>query len=174
MARTLTFLTLCAATLASAAEPPTNPAATPAPGSGPVDPAPPIAPERPRPPPARTIVGTVRAFEASPPRVTIDLEEGKGEPLTVAVDRNTAVYLASGLGTVRDLRAGEPVRGSVSGGRVLWIELTRTDAPDSPATSVSPPTVPPGEVGGAQGPVGPGSTVSPGTAPATPPATPGR
>ena len=190
-ARTLTALALLVSAAAFAAEPPatspeqppataTPPAsaedATRAPGAGPIDPAPPAVPEPPKPAPPRTVIGTVRSVEGDPPRVVV---EGEGGPTTVVVDRNTAIYLQKGWGTVRDVRAGESVRVSASptDGKALWLEVMQPAgaAEKAEGSAVSPPTIPPGETAAPTG-VG-----APGTAPTVPgpgtpasPATPGR
>jgi len=145
------------------AEPATDPAARePAPpaGTGPIDPAPPAGDTPSRPPPSRTIQGSVAAVEVEPRRVVVEAKEG---PITVAVDRNTAIYLQRGLGTLRDVRVGEPVRVSVSGAdnQAHWLELTRREEPRG-ADSPSPPTIPPGEAAPGM-PAGP-----PGSAPVPP------
>jgi hypothetical protein len=191
-ARILTTLTVLAVTAASAQQPPAEPekpapaaAEQPstaderepsrAPGAGPIDPAPPAATETPKPPPARTVNGTVTSVEQSPLRVAIEADDG---PVTVAIDRNTAIYTQKGGGTVRDVRAGEPVRVSISGpeNRALWLELLkRGAASEQEGGAVTPPTVPPGEVATPGG-TGPPGTTPPPPGPATPasPATPGR
>jgi hypothetical protein len=136
-------------------------------GTGPIDPAPPAGDAPQRPPPSRTIQGSIAALEVEPRRVVVD---GKDGPITVAVDRNTAIYLQRGLGTLRDLRVGEPVLVSISGAdnQAHWLELTRREEPrggDSP----SPPTIPPGDAAAPAGMPGP-----PGSAPVPPgPTAPG-
>jgi hypothetical protein len=203
-ARVLTALTLlAAAAIAVAAEPPapekspaaetspapekspapqqspateTSPAASSSetprvPGPGPVDPAPPAAPEPPKPPPARTISGQVTSVEQTPPRVVVD---ATGGPVAIALDRNTAIYLKKGWGTVRDVSVGEQVRASISGAenRALWLEVLTSGAPAEKAegSALTPPTIPPGEM---SAPAGQPGTVAVPPSPATPGTTPG-
>jgi hypothetical protein len=138
-----------------------------------VDPAPPTGNEPPKPRPARTLTGTIRSVEAGP---KIVVEGPDAAPVTVLIDRNTAIYMHRDLGTVRDLRVGEPVRVSVSDpdNRALWLELERGVSTAQDATTA--PSVPPGEMAPAAGGSGPpgSAPVPPGPAMPTAPGAPGR
>ncbi|HET7753950.1 MAG TPA: hypothetical protein VFK85_08565 [Anaeromyxobacteraceae bacterium] len=196
--RRLTALALLAAGTVFAAEPPVTagtpvapeppaPAVTPAAPAaagtpdaaartGPVEPPPPPANEPPKPAPPRTVTGTVRSIETSPPRVVVD--SGDGPQVTFEIDRNTAIYLQTGVGTVRDVRAGEPVRVSVSGAdqRALWVEVMKAPAPgQSEGATTTTPSVPPAEMAAPRGVGVPGGGTSPPTtASPSAPVAPGR
>jgi hypothetical protein len=138
-----------------------------------------------------TIAGTLSEIAFSERRLTIDTPEGES---TLTFDRNTAVYLARRMGTLRDLAPGQPVR--VAHGpdhRAYWVEVRsaedelpsvarparRADAP----TVVAPPRprqvtadhaaprdggAPPGQ--GGEVPAGPGTPEpNPGARPPPPP-----
>jgi hypothetical protein len=68
--------------------------------------------------------------------------EVSGAPVSLALDRNTLVYLPTGLSTVYALHPGDAVRvGRNDRGLAYWIEI-RQAPPEHPA-----PATPPGGTG---------------------------
>jgi hypothetical protein len=132
----------------------------------------------------RTVSGKVSALEWKDGKVTVQASDG---PVTVAVDRNTTVYLENRLGSLRDVAVGLPVR--VSFGpehRAFWLEVRprgvmtspggggAPDAGAGPATDAGPPEIPapPTRDGGAGEPDA-GAPPGPPSPPATPSGGPG-
>jgi hypothetical protein len=69
----------------------------------------------------RTIAGTISGFAWAESRLTVDTPDG---PVSLRVDRNTAVFLEDRLGSVRDLTVGTSVRASFAGDhRAVWLEV---------------------------------------------------
>lgn len=73
----------------------------------------------------RTVSGRISAVAWSKHRFTIAVANG---PVTLAVDRNTAVFLDDRLGSLGDLVVGMPVRASFGGDeRAVWVEVLSPD-----------------------------------------------
>ena len=65
--------------------------------------------------------GVVQSVDLADHRITLDV---KGTPLVLGVDRNTLVYLPTGLSTVFELRPGEIVRASRNDRSVaFWLQV---------------------------------------------------
>ena len=151
------------------AEPPGSSPAVESPGpDGPVAAAGP-APGGARPTLA-VVDGVVRDVDLAGHGVTLEVD---GKPVVLGLDRNTLVYLPSGLSTVFALRPGEIVRAGRDGAFVAyWVAVRSAPAAPTPST--------PGQGTGPGGgspppPEGPGVAPAPG-APgrgAAPPASPG-
>jgi hypothetical protein len=113
-------------------------------------------------PPAQTplavLTGRIRSVDLARHVVVLDVV---GDPVTLGLDRNTLVYLPTGLATVQALEPGAEVRAGRNGKDVAyWIEVR------SAAGGPAPPSTP----GQGTGPGG-GSPAPPeraGPAPATP------
>jgi len=119
--------------------------------------------------------GTLASVDRDAHRIRVTTAAG---PVELALDRNTLVYTARGLGTVLDLRPGTSLRAGRNADHVAyWIQirspLTATppsEAGAGPAGGGPPPSEPgpapvspaPGESGPAGGPVPRGATVPPG------------
>ena len=70
---------------------------------------------------ARTISGTISTVTWSDATITVDASDG---PVTLRIDRNTAVFLDNRLGSARDLTVGTPVRASFGADkRAVWVEV---------------------------------------------------
>jgi len=106
----------------AAAQPGGGPAdAAPPAGSAVADPGPAAAPA-----PLAVVDGVVESVDLAAHRVTID---AGGTPVTLALDRNTLVYLPTGLSTVFELRRGELVRAGRNEKAVaFWVQVR--SAPD--------------------------------------------
>jgi hypothetical protein len=89
--------------------------------------------------------GIIRAVDLADHALTV---EGDGGAFTVALDRNTLVYLPGGLASVADLRPGARVRVGRDGPRASWVEVRE------PASGGSPPPASPQRPG-------PGGTAPP-------------
>ncbi len=135
---------------------PTPTAALPAPGTG----APPA-----RATPLAVLEGRVRAVDLGAHAVDLDVS---GRPVSLRVDRNTLVYLPTGLSTVSALHPGDEVRaGRNDRGQAYWIEVRRAPAPTAPAVSTPGQGTGPGggtpapaeRPGAATPPAGTGTTV---------------
>lgn len=69
----------------------------------------------------RTVSGTISAVVGPEAKLAIDAADG---PVTLRIDRNTAVFLEDRLGSARDLVVGANVRASYGGdGRAAWVEV---------------------------------------------------
>ena len=69
----------------------------------------------------RTVSGKVSAVSWPEHKLTIDVADG---PVTLEVDRNTAVFLDDRLGSLSDLVVGVPARASfASDARAAWVEV---------------------------------------------------
>ncbi|HTT69892.1 MAG TPA: hypothetical protein VMG32_01610 [Anaeromyxobacteraceae bacterium] len=103
-----------------------------------------------------TVVGRIASFSWADRVLSIEAPEG---PLTLTVDRNTAIFREDRYGSPRDLVAGARVRAAYGeGGLAYWIEVRRSRgevdegaAPSGPERA--PPAAadggaPPGEDGG--------------------------
>jgi hypothetical protein len=77
--------------------------------------------------------GTIRAVDLAAHTLTV---QGDGGALTLALDRNTLVYLPRGLASVGDLRPGARVRVSRDGSRACWVEVK--EEPGPPPAGVGP------------------------------------
>ncbi|OFX24019.1 MAG: hypothetical protein A2V77_08605 [Anaeromyxobacter sp. RBG_16_69_14] len=80
----------------------------------------------------RTVSGKISAVAWSKHMLTIAVANG---PVTLEVDRNTAVFLDDRLGSLGDLVVGMPVRASFGGDqRAVWVEVRSrgTGAPGGP------------------------------------------
>ena len=112
------------------------------------------------------VSGLVRDLDRKTYKLTIDAASG---PVTLALDRNTMVYTANGLGTVLDLAPGQQIRaGRNADYLAYWVQLRVPPKPEP----VSTPAQGTGPGGGAAAPATEGTGKGPGTAP-TPPTTPG-
>lgn len=81
--------------------------------------------------------GRVRAIDAVAHTVVLDVAGGA---VTLAVDRNTLVYLPAGLSTVLALRPGDEVRaGRNDRNLAYWMEVHR------PSSDAHPPVPTPGQ-----------------------------
>jgi hypothetical protein len=86
---------------------------------------------------------TVQAVDLAQHTLTV---EGDAGAVTVALDRNTLVYLPGGLASVADLRPGTRIRFAREGARASWIEVRDARAEAAPP---SPPSQGTGPAGGA-------------------------
>jgi hypothetical protein len=160
--------------------PPATPPATAPPPSMSVSPptTPPVPRAEPAPSPApakaplphgavlEEVSGLVRDLDRKAFKLTIEAASG---PVTLALDRNTMVYTASGLGTVLDLAPGQQIRaGRNADFLAYWVQLRVPPKPE-PAPTPAQGT---GPAGAAAAPATEGAGKGPGTPPA-PPATPG-
>ncbi|HET9598252.1 MAG TPA: hypothetical protein VFP65_21875 [Anaeromyxobacteraceae bacterium] len=104
-----------------------------------------------------TVSGKVTATAWDRHEFTVEAADG---PVTLAVDRNTTIFLDTQLGSTRDVATGTPVRTAFGKDRVaIWIEVrsrgvipTRRDAPDAgtpPPALAMPPGAPPTSPGAA-------------------------
>jgi hypothetical protein len=137
----------------------------------------PAAPAKPLPPEAVLVElsGVLHDVDRHHNRMTVDTSGG---PVTLGFDRNTMVYTASGLGTVRDLVPGTQLRaGRNVAMRAYWVQLRPPsgEPASTPGQGTGPAggaAAPPGERGGQvgtppnPGTPGPGSE-APGTTPPT-------
>ena len=102
---------------------------------------------------ARTVSGTISAVAWSEAKVTVDAADG---PVTLHIDRNTAVFLENRLGSTHDLVLGTPVRATfVQDNRAVWVEVrprapTRLSALEAAdgglgdaGSNAGPPSLPP-------------------------------
>lgn len=170
--------------------------AAPAAALGPIEPPgrlPPVAPSPPpddpgRPPRKATPVvppagplprgaileqlsGVVGAVDRRTHHVTID--PPSGEPVTLAMDRNTMVYTSAGLGTVLDVTPGAHVRAGRNADFVAyWIQVRPALGK---GTAVPPPTPDQGTgpAGGGAAPAGEPRGGTPGASGPAAPGTPG-
>jgi hypothetical protein len=78
------------------------------------------------------VTGVVRSVEPKVNQVTIDTGTG---PVTLGYDRNTMVYTASGLGTVRDLKPGVQARAGRNADMLAYWVQVRPAAPAPPAAA---------------------------------------
>ncbi len=75
-------------------------------------------------------------------RFTLDVD---GAPLVLALDRNTLVYLPTGLSTVSELRPGEVVRAGRNGhGVAYWVQVRSPPAGGAPTSTPGQGTGPGG------------------------------
>ncbi len=122
--------------------------------------APPDA-EKPRETPLSVVNGTISAVDLDAHRLVLEVD---GARATLALDRNSLVYLPSGLATVAALRPGDEVRAGRNGRDVAyWIEVRR------PASAGAPATKP----GQGTGPAGASPAPAEGTGAVSPPSTVG-
>jgi hypothetical protein len=117
--------------------------------------------------------GVVREVDRKTHHLTI--EASGGEPVTLAMDRNTMVYTSAGLGTVLDVVPGAHVRAGRNAEFVAyWIQVRPAAGK---GTALVPPPTPgqgTGPAGGASAPATePRGGVAPGTGGPASPVTPG-
>ena len=112
-----------------------------------------------------TAAGRISSFSFSDRALSIDTPDG---PLTLTVDRNTAIYREDHYGSPRDLTTGARVRASYGDGRLAyWVEVGGGDErPDggNPTDEGGPPGPPSptdGGPGGATAPAPPAEGASP-------------
>ncbi|HYD40566.1 MAG TPA: hypothetical protein VEB43_07030 [Anaeromyxobacter sp.] len=87
--------------------------------------------------PLSIVNGTVRAIDLATHQLVLEVD---GAPATLALDRNSLVYLPAGLATVAALRPGDEVRAGRNGRNVAyWIEVRR------PAGAAAAPAAKPGQ-----------------------------
>jgi hypothetical protein len=142
---------------------------------------PPRPEEKPGPPPStyggrrgavlEELNGSVRAVDLKAHRMTLDVA---GRSVTIALDRNTLVYLPAGLGTIMDVRPGTQIRAARNADSLAyWVQVrgaARAGTPESTPAQGSgpggggPPPAEGGGAGAAPPKVGPGSA-SPGSTP---------
>jgi len=104
---------------AAAAEDPPPTAALPAPPPQEGEPAGPATP-------LAVLEGRILAVDLAGHTVALEVA---GARVSLALDRNTLVYLPAGLSTVEALRPGDAVRaGRNDHGRAYWIEVRRAPA----------------------------------------------
>ncbi len=79
-------------------------------------------------PPGLTVVdGVVREVDRAGHTLTV---EANGAPVILVLDRNTLVFLPSGLATVLALRPGELVRaGRSERGVAFWVQVVSSPSP---------------------------------------------
>jgi hypothetical protein len=112
------------------------------------------------------VSGVVRDLDRKDHKLTVEAASG---PVTLALDRNTMVYTANGLGTVLDIAPGQQIRaGRNAEYLAYWVQLRVPPKPEPAAT----PAQGTGPGGGGAAPATEGTGKGPGTAPA-PPTTPG-
>lgn len=101
------------------------------------------APDGGAPPALVTVTGTLAEVVYAERRLTVATEDG-AVPLTY--DRNTAVYLPSRLGTLRDLAPGQRIRAQRGAdGRATWVEVRPSGEalPPAPPAARAPGVLPP-------------------------------
>jgi hypothetical protein len=96
--------------------------------------APPKPPDERPLPDVETLSGEIRALDPGGQELTL---EADGRPIRIQVDRNTMVFLEARQGTIRDLKAGLPVRASVTGPNkvAFWVEVRPPGEPSKPAAA---------------------------------------
>lgn len=105
------------------------------------------------------VIGTVREVDREHHRITIDTTGGA---VTLSLDRNTLVYGPGGLGTVRDLAPGSPVRaGRNAEMKAYWVTVRAPAGDTEPGAAPGQGTGPGGGAGPPAGEGGPGSPVPP-------------
>jgi hypothetical protein len=124
--------------------------------ASPAAPAPADAAER-KETPLAIVNGIVRAIDLDTHQLVLEVD---GARATLALDRNSLVYLPSGLATVAALRPGDEVRAGRNGRNVAyWIEVRR------PAGVAGGPATKPGQGTGPGG-ASPAPSEGSGAAPA--------
>lgn len=90
-----------------------------------------------------TVAGKIGSVDPAHGRFTLEAPEGT---LDLGVDRNTSVYLAKGMGTLRSLEPGLPVRACYGGAdkKVFWVEVHLEGVmPGRAGLEVKPPAAAP-------------------------------
>jgi hypothetical protein len=113
------------------------------------------------------VSGVVREVDRQTHKLTIESVSG---PVTLALDRNTMVYTASGLGTVLDLAPGQQIRaGRNADYLAYWVQLRvppKAEPSPTPAQGTGP-------AGGAAAPASESTGKGAGPAPTPPTSGPG-
>lgn len=168
MPTTAPVLLLALFALAARAQGPDRPAASapPAPPAEPRAEPPPSAKSVPRGAVLEEVSGTVREIDRKVNRLAVETPKG---PVSLALDRNTMVYTAAGLGTVLDLAVGQQIRaGRNADFLAYWVQVRgpSKSTPTAPAQGTGP-------AGSAAAPAGEGAGPGGGPTPGAPTSGPG-
>jgi hypothetical protein len=113
------------------------------------------------------VSGLVKDLDRKSHKLTVESVSG---PVTLALDRNTMVYTANGLGTVLDIAPGQQIRaGRNADYLAYWVQLRVPPKPEPAAT----PAQGTGPAGGAAAPATESAGKGAGPAPAPPTSGPG-